>query len=53
MVVLFVVFFWSGFAVMVSDLVMGVRSGRLWVGLLSGCLLSGVPSMILVGWFPF
>jgi hypothetical protein len=50
MVVLLVVFFRSGFAVMVSDLVMGVRSGRLWVGLLSGCLVYGVPSMILVDW---
>ena len=50
MVVLLVVFFRSGFAVMVSDLVMGVRSGRLWADLLLGCLLYGVPSMILVDW---
>jgi len=50
MVVLLVVFFRSGFAVMVSDLVMGVRSGRLWMGLLVGCLLYGVPSMIFVDW---
>ncbi len=50
MVVLLVVFFRSGFAVMVSYMVMGVRSGRLWVGLLSGCLVYGVPSMILVDW---
>ena len=50
MVVSLVVFFRSGFAVMVSDLVMGVRSGRLWVDLLLGCLVYGVPSMILVDW---
>ncbi len=50
MVVLLVVFFRTGFAVMLSYLVMGVRSGRLWVGLLSGCLVYGVPSMILVDW---
>ena len=50
MVVSLVVFLRSGFAVMVSDLVMGVRSGRLWVGLLSGSLVYGVPSMILVDW---
>ena len=50
MVVLLVVFFRSGFALMMSDLVMGVRSGRLWMGLLVGCLLYGVPSMIFVDW---
>ena len=50
MVVSLVVFFRSGFAVMVSDLVMGVRSGRLWADLFLGCLLYGVPSMILVDW---
>jgi hypothetical protein len=50
MVVLLVFFFRSGFAVMVSDLVMGVQSGRLWMGLLVGCLLYGIPSMILMDW---
>ena len=50
MIVSLVVLFRSGFAVMVSGLVMGVRSGRLWVRLLSGCLVYGVPSMMLVDW---
>jgi len=44
----FVVFFRSGFAMLVSDRVMGVRGGRLWIRLVRGGLLYGVPSMILV-----
>ncbi len=50
MIASLMVFFRSGFAVMVSSLVMGVRSGRLWVRLLSGFLVYGVPSMILLDW---
>ena len=48
--VLLMIIFRSSFAVMVSDLVMGVRGRRLWADLLLGFLVYGVPSMILVSW---
>ena len=45
-----VVFFRSGFAMLVSDRVMGIRGRRLWVSLVLGGLLYGVPSMMLMDW---